>query len=69
MTTVPLNIRPKDLQKITGLSYSRCAVIIRNIRHKYSKKKYQFLTIEETAEYLSIPASKLTENFKNTEEI
>jgi hypothetical protein len=66
MTTVPLNIRPKDLQKMIGLSYSRCVVIIRNIRREYAKGKHQLLTIEETAEYLDIPVSKLTENFNNT---
>jgi len=68
MNALLLNIRPKDLQRMTGLSYSRCAFIIRNIRCEYSKEKHQLLTIEETAEYLDIPVDKLTENFKNTTE-
>ena len=66
MTTVPLNIRPKDLQKMIGLSYSRCAVIIRSIRREYAKEAHHLLTIEETAEYLNIPVSKLIEHLNNT---
>lgn len=65
--TIPLNIKPKDLQRMTGLSYSRCTIIIRNCRDEYSKGKHQFLSIEETAEYLDTPVSKLMENYKKTE--
>ena len=65
--TIPLNIRPKDLERMTGLSYSRCCVLIRDCRKEYSKGKHQFLSLEETAEYLDIPASKLIENYKKPE--
>lgn len=64
MREEPTNIRPKDLMIINGLSYSRCAEIVRNIRKSYGKQRHQILTIEETAEYLDITADKLRETFR-----
>ncbi|MDR1585602.1 MAG: hypothetical protein LBS07_05455 [Prevotellaceae bacterium] len=67
MTNIPINIRPKDLMRINGLSYSRCAVIIRNCRKEFSKGKHQVLCIEELAEYLDISVCKLLENYRKSE--
>lgn len=61
MTKEPINIRAKDLMRINGLSQSQCYKILRKIRLSFGKQKHQFVTIEETSEYLGVDESNILE--------
>jgi hypothetical protein len=53
--TPPTNIRPKDLQRVTGLCYAQCLRIAKSIRFVCNKKKHQYITAQEAADYLGLP--------------
>ena len=56
---IPINIKAKDLQRVTGLCYNQCLRIAKNIRCVNDKKKHQYITAQETADYLGLPLENL----------
>ena len=57
--TAPINIKPKDLQRVTGLSYIQCFRKLKAIREVNEKTQKQYVTAAEAADFLGLP----TENF------
>ena len=53
--TAPINIKAKDLQRITGLCYRHCLRKLEAIREVNEKKPKQYVTVAEVAEFLGIP--------------
>ena len=47
-------IYPKDIQQLTGKSYRHALNLNQEIRTYFQKKKHQFLTIYEFADYTGI---------------
>lgn len=45
---------PKDIQLLMGKSYRYALYLNKEIRAHYQKKKHQFLTVNEFAEYTGI---------------
>ncbi|TAM98267.1 MAG: hypothetical protein EPN39_09515 [Chitinophagaceae bacterium] len=56
-----LCIYPKNVQRITGKSYTSSCRLIHQIKVSLSKKNQHFLTIEEFSRYLGLPMDKLKE--------
>ena len=61
----PTNIKPKDLQRITGLCYNHCLRIAKNIRFVNDKKKHQYITAKEAADYLGLPLENIEKSLEN----
>ena len=61
---IPIDIRTKDIAKITGKSYGRANIKIKAIREELGKKAGQLLTIAEVAEYLDVPKELIIEKLK-----
>lgn len=47
-------IYPKDIQRITGKSERYCRKLLNNAKLFFDKEPYQFITIDEFAEYSGI---------------
>lgn len=60
----PIDIRTKDIAKITGKSYGRANIKIKAIRAELKKLPHQMLTIAEVAEYLDVPEAVIIEKLK-----
>jgi hypothetical protein len=52
--TLILNIRAKDLQRITGFSLNHCYLKLQAIRAANNKKPKQFITAAEVANFLGL---------------
>lgn len=61
---IPIDIRTKDIAKITGKSYGRANIKIKAIRAELDKKPHQLLTISEVAEYLDVSEAIIIEKLK-----
>ena len=49
-----LCIYPKDIQRITGKSYSQSIRLLQKIRKKLNKLQNEFVSIEEFCQYTSL---------------
>jgi hypothetical protein len=56
-----LVIYPKDVQTVTGRSYSAAAQLISNIRKTLGKSKHQFITFKEFADFTGIDEETIKE--------
>ena len=63
--TTPISIKPKDLMRILGLSYSQCRRKLKAIREINEKKPHQCVTIAETADFLGLPEEVIRNTFEN----
>jgi len=54
MNTKRVCIYPKDIQLITGRSERYGRKLLNEIRTHFDKRSYQFITVEEFAEYSGI---------------
>lgn len=54
MRIVRACIYPKDIQRITGRSERYGRKLLNDIKTHFGKKSYQFITVEEFAEYSGI---------------
>jgi hypothetical protein len=54
-------IYPKDIQCITGRSERYGRALLNKIKAHYDKKKHQFVTVEEFAEYTGIKVDTIKE--------
>lgn len=61
---IPIDIRTKEIAKITGKSYGRANIKIKAIRAELGKKPHQLLTIAEVADYLDISEAVIIEKLK-----
>lgn len=66
---IPLDIRTKDIAKITGKSYGRANIKIKAMRRELGKKPHQLLTISEVAEYMDVPEATIIEKLKEKPQI
>jgi hypothetical protein len=62
---LPTTIKPKDLQRITGLCYAQSLRIAQKIRFVNDKKKHQYITPQETADYLGLPLENIVLTLEN----
>lgn len=60
----PIDIKIKDLAKITGKSYGRAYILMQRIRVKLNKKDHHLVTPDEIADYFNIPIHKIIEKLK-----
>jgi len=63
--TAILTIRPKDLMRILGLSYSQCQRKLKAIREVNNKERHQYVTITETADFIGLPESDIRKTLEN----
>ena len=63
--TATLTIRPKDLMRILGLSYSQCQRKLKAIREVNNKKSHQYVTLSETADFIGIPEADIRKTLEN----
>ena len=47
-------IYPKDVQRITGKSYSSSRLLLIDIRKRLNKQEHQFITIDEFCDYTGL---------------
>lgn len=57
-------IYPKDIQVLTGKSYRQALSLNKEIRTYFRKKKHQFLTIYEFADYTGISPEDIITHLK-----
>jgi len=59
-------IYPKDIQCITGRSERYGRALLNKIKAHYDKKKHQFVTVEEFAEYTGINQTIINDYLQKT---
>ena len=64
--TIPISIKPKDLQRILGISYSQAKRKVKAIREVNGKQRHQCVTIPETADFLGLPEEIIKKTLENT---
>lgn len=57
-------IYPKDIQSLTGKSYRQALSLNKEIRAYFKKKKHQFLSIYEFADYIGIHPDQVFPHIK-----
>jgi len=67
MNSVIINIKPKDIQRLLGLSYSQAKRKVKAIREINGKEKHQCVTVDETADYLGITPELIKENLQKNQ--
>lgn len=67
MSSAIINIKPKDVQRLLGLSYSQAKRKVKAIREINGKQKHQCITIDETADYLGVTPETIKENLQKTQ--
>ena len=63
--TATLTIKPKDLMRILGLSYSQCLRKVKAIREVNGKERHQYVTVTETADFIGIPEDTIRKTLEN----
>jgi len=59
-----IEIKIKDLAKITGKSYGRAYILMQRIRVKLQKQDHHLVTPDEIADYFNVPTHKILEKLK-----
>jgi len=63
--TAPATIKAKDLMRVLDLSYSQCLRKLKAIREVNAKKKHQYVTVSETADFLGLPEETIIKKLEN----
>jgi hypothetical protein len=59
-----ITVDARDVQALTGKSYSYCTKTILIIRKQLGKERHQLVTVKELCEYLKIPIEDCIEQLK-----
>lgn len=62
--TAPINIKAKDLQRITGFSINYCYLKLQAIRQINNKKPKQFVTPPEVADFLGLETETIIKSLE-----
>jgi len=63
--TATLTIRPKDLMRVLGLSYSQCQRKLKAIRVINCKGSHQYVTVTEVADFIGLPENDIRKTLEN----
>ncbi|MCZ8297028.1 MAG: hypothetical protein ACK5RV_00150 [Flavobacterium sp.] len=55
MKTTRVCIYPKDVQRITGKTYTQARLYLKKIKKSLNKEEHQLLSIEEFCRYSGLP--------------
>ncbi|WP_444626257.1 hypothetical protein ACSLMH_03290 [Flavobacterium columnare] len=55
-------IYPKDIERITGLTYRQCNRIINKIKSEYNKPKNGFVSVDEFCQFTGLKYSDIEQH-------
>ncbi len=64
MKTTRICIYPKDVQLITGKSYSAACELLKKIKESLGKEPHQFITLEEFSRHVGLPVNEVKNNMR-----